>query len=352
MADITYYDLATMDAVFRTQKVPGKPFYLDAFNRQINFETPEIMFDKVSGDDRGLAPFVLPTIQGRPQKLSGYSVTRFRPAYVKIKDVVDPSMHISRMPGETPITGSMSIEQRRDAVIAELLRMQRVKFQNRNEWMAAQALIHGAVTISGEDYPTVVLDFGRDSDLTVTLSGTARWNQAGTADPMGDIKDVRVLANGLSGARIKKLVFGQTAWDDFAARVDLKEFMNRNYGGYEGSSITRISDGYEGQEFMGVIQGNEGSGRIEAWVDTSKYLDENNTEQFFLTQTHVVGYAEVAGVRCFGAIMDAQAGYKPLDYFFKNWQNPDPSVEYLLGQSAPLMVPKNPNASFLIKTQG
>jgi hypothetical protein len=347
MADITLYDLATLDEVYRNIKTPTPPFYLNAFTRQINFDTPEIMFDKVSGDDRGLAPFVLPTVQGRPQRLSGYSTDRFRPAYVKIKDVVDPSMHLSRMPGEAPIIGSMTIGQRRDAVIAELLRMAKVKFANRNEWLAAKALIDGEVTISGEDYPTVVVGFGRDSDLTITLTTGARWSQ-NTSDPLADIKAARIVCNGLSGSRVRKIVFGQDAWDYFAAQVDLKEFMNRNYGGNDGSSIKLMSDGYDGQEFMGVIQGNDGGGRIEAWVDTSKYLDENGDEQFYLDQNTVCGYADVQGVRCFGAIMDAKAGYQPLDFFFKNWMNEDPSVEYLLSQSAPLMVPKNPNASFSI----
>jgi hypothetical protein len=351
MADLNYYDLATLMEVFRAQVPTIKPFYLGAFGRQINFDTPEIVFDKVFGDDRGIAPFVMPTMAGRPQKLSGYTVERFKPAYVKIKDRVDPTMHIQRMPGETPISGSLTIGQRRDAVIAELLRMAKVKFQNRNEWLAAKALIEGAVTISGEDYPSVTIDFRRDADLTVTLTTGARWSQT-TSDPLADIKEVRVLANGLSGARVSKMVFGQDAWDFFAAQVDLKEFMNKNYGGNDGSRITLMTDGYEGQEFMGVIQGNDGGGRIEAWVDTSKYLDEDGNEQFFLDQDAVCGYADIRGVRCFGAIMDADADYKPLDFFFKNWRENDPSVEYLLSQSAPLMVPVNPNASFKINVNG
>lgn len=30
------------------------------------------------------------------------------------------------------------------------------------------------------------------------------------------------------------------------------------------------------------------------------------------------------------------------------WKNPDPSVTYLMTQGAPLMVPADPNASFLL----
>lgn len=349
MADITLYDQATLDQVFRFQKLPAPPFWLGFYGRQINFTTPEIMFDKVSGDDRGLAPFVMPNVQGRPQRLEGYSTDRFRPAYVKIKDVVDPSMLIERMPGEAPIVGSMSPQQRRDAIVAELLRKQRVKFGNRNEWLAARAIIDGEVTITGEDYPSTTVSFGRHASLSYTLLTTARWTESATATPMADLKAARLNANNRSGARITKHVFGADAWDLFTQRVNLRDMMDRTKGGYD-VQVKLFSDGYEGLEYMGTIQAPDGAGRIEAWVNTAKYIDPvSGSEAFYLDQKTVVGVGDVQGVRCYGAIQDKRAGYQALDYFFKNWDNEDPSVEYLLGQSAPLMVPKNPNATFKIK---
>lgn len=342
------YSLLTLDTVFRNQKTPTPPFWLQLFGRQINFDTPRIYFEQVYGDDRGLAPFVVPTAQGRPQKLDGYEAVSFAPAYVKILDVVNPQMHVERLPGEA-FGGSLTIGQRRDAVIGELLRKQRVKFQNTNEWLAARAIIDGEVTIKGEDYPETLVDFRRDASLDVVLAGAAKWDVA-TGNPLADLKAARMQANDLSGARIRKVVFGGLAWSHFAARVDLKEMMNKNYGGTQ-VNVTLISDGYAGQEYMGTIAGSNGQGAIEAWVDTSTYLDaETGLEQFFLDQNTVVGINEaVGGVRCFGAIMDQKAGYRPLDFFFKNYYNENPSVEYLLAQSAPLMVPKNPNATFKIK---
>jgi hypothetical protein len=343
------YDLLTLDAVMRTQKTPSPPFWLTLFNRQINFDTPEIYFEKVQGDDRGLAPFVIPTMQGRPQKLDGYTAVALAPAYVKILDVVNPQMHISRMPGES-FGGSLSISQRRDAVIAELLRKARVKFQNTNEWLASRAIIDGEVTISGEDYPATLVDFRRDATLTAVLAGAAKWDVS-TGDPLATLKDLRLAANDLSGARISKHVFGANAWELFTQRVDLKELMNNQFGGRQ-VAVTLIADDYQGgQEYMGRIAGANGQGAIDVFVDTSKYISaEDGTTQYFLDQNTVVGVSQdVQGVRCYGAIMDAEAGYRPLEYFLKNWRQPNPSAEMLLSQSAPLMVPKNPNATFSVK---
>jgi hypothetical protein len=343
------YDTTTLLEVLRVTKSPSI-FWLTFFPSQINFDTEDIAFDKVFTDDRKLAPFVVPNVQGRVMGLEGYETVAFKPAYVKPKHVVDPNMLIPRMAGEALGTGSMSIAQRRNAVIAELLRRHTVMHQNRWEWMAASAIITGKVVVKGEDYPEKLVDFRRDASLTGVLTGAARWSQAGTANPLLDLKTKRLAANNLSGARITKHVFGADAWDMFASRVDLREMMKRDIGGFD-VNVTLMNDGYEGLEYMGTIQGANGAGRIEAWVNTAKYIDpDTGSEQFFLDQKTVVGVSElVGGVRCFGAIKDKSANYQPLAMYPKNWENEDPSVEYLMTQGAPLMVPKQPNATYSLK---
>jgi hypothetical protein len=342
------FDLYTLAGIQRRIKT-APTFWLNEFyKRQINFDGKNILFEKVYGDDRKLAPFVVPTAQGRPQKLDGYEMDTFRPAYIKQKDAVDVTMHLERVAGEA-LGGTLTIDQRRNAVIAELLRRQKVKITNTWNWLAARATIDGKVTIKGEDYPEVVVDFRRDAALTKTLTGGAKWDQ-GTADPLADLKESRIAANELSGARISRNIFGANAWELFAQRVDLKEMMNVNYGG-QNTKVTLIADGYgDTLEYMGTIQGTSGQGKIECWVDTTRFVDADGNEQYYLDQNTVVGVSDMmAGVRCFGAIMDADAGYRPLDTFFKNWRENDPSVEYLLSQSAPLMVPAEPNATYSIK---
>lgn len=341
------YDTTTLLSVMSQTKVLT-PFYLSFFTGQINFDTEDIAFDRVNTDYRRLAPFVAPNVQGRVQGRDGYDTVSFKPAYVKPKDIVDPSMDIVRQPGEALGTGSLTLDQRRNAVIAEILRQHRSKLTNRNEWLAARALIDGAVTIQGEDYPAVTVNFRRHSSLSYALTGTARWSQS-TGKPLDDIKAAKLNAHSRSGVKITRLIFGANAWEYFIARVDIKELMNRSYGGLN-TEVTRMYDGYEGQEYLGVIQGLDGGGRIEAWLDTSKYVDENGSEQYFLDQDTVVGIGNgVEGVRCFGAIRDLRAGLRPMEVFTKMYENHDPSVEYILSQSAPLMVPKRPNATFKIK---
>lgn len=339
------YDSTQLLEVVRTIKVLN-PFWLSFFPSQINFTTEDIAFDRVNTDYRRLAPFVAPNVQGRVQGRSGYDTVSFKPAYVKPKDVVDPSLDIVRQAGEALGSGSLSPEQRRNAVIAELLRQHKTKLVNRNEWLAARAVIDGQVTIAGEDYPAVTVNFRRHSSLSYQLAGGARWSEA-TGAPLADIKAARVNAHARSGFKITRLIFGANAWEYFRARVDVREYMNKNYDGYD-TKVSLIADGYEGQEYIGRISGLNGAGLMEIWIDTSKYVDETGTEQFFLDQDTVVGVGGIEGIRCFGAIRDVRE-MRAMEQFTKMWVQEDPSVEYIMSQSAPLMVPKRPNASFKIK---
>lgn len=343
------YDLVTLQGVQKRIKT-APTFWLDSFfKRQINFDQEWIMFDKVYGDNRKLAPFVVPNVAGRPQRLDGFESFRFKPAYSKQKDVVDYTMHIERLAGEA-LGGTLTIDQRRNAVIATLLEQQKVKLNNTFNWLGARAIIDGKVTITGEDYPTTLVDFRRDASLTMVLTGGAKWDQP-TANPLADIKDQRINANELSGARISRVIFGRNAWELFCLRVDLRDLMDKNFGGQQ-VGMTLIADGYgDTIEYMGSIAGASGQGKLEVWVDSTRFIDPvTGAEQYYLDENTIVGVSDmVEGVRCFGAIMDAEAGYRPMPYFFKNWREQDPSQEYLLSQSAPLMVPKEPNATYSIK---
>lgn len=349
MAGNSVIDMSTMIEVLRVNKAPLSFFLDQFFKRQINFTTPEIYFDKVYTDDRHMAPFVVPNVQGRVGPMTGYSGVSFRPAYVKPKDIIDPNMVIERQPGEALGTGSLSIGQRYDVVRIEMIRKHNLKHKNRQEWMAAKALIDGEITIVGEDYPETLVDFRRDDQLTKILTGNARWSEV-TADPLGDLKAMRIMSNDLCGSQIRKVVFGQQAWNFFAKRIDLRELMNVNYGG-QSTQVNLMPDGYaDTVERMGIIQGLNGTAAIEAYVHTGKLINPiTGQAEFVLPQNKVVGISDmVGGIRCFGAIKDFDANFESAEIFLKNWREKDPSLEFLLSQSAPLMVPKQPDATYSI----
>lgn len=344
------YDLATLLEVRRRQE-GITPFWLNFFGRQMNFETPFIDFEKVARRYKKLAPFVAPNAQGRVIKTQGSNMMRFAPAYVKPKSVIDPQKVLARQVGEQ-MYQPLSNAQRRDAVIAEEIREHRSRIENREEWMAAHAIINGSVTVAGEDYPTQTVDFGRDASLTNVLAGAAKWDQT-TADPLADLKLMRQRAHSLSGQTVRRVIYGQNAWSLLATRLELNDPANGNLldTTYRGSDtdVSRMLDGFEGAEYVGRLAGRNGQGSFDCWVYHASYDDDAGVEQQLLNTNDVVGVGDVDGVRCYGAIHDPRAGYRAMPVFMKNWLNEDPAVEYLLSQSAPLMVPGEPNASFRLR---
>lgn len=345
------YSTADMLEVVRVTPVESA-YWLDGwYGRAKQFTTAEIMFDKLK-TSRKLAPFVSPVVEGRVMRSQGYETRAFAPGYVKPKHIVDPNRMFNRGPGEIPGLGSSSPAARWNAAIAENLAEERESINRRENWMGAMAIIHGSVTITGEDYPTQVVDFRRNPGLARVLVGAARWGESGAA-PLKDIAELRTLSFQESGAPITRLTMGLDAFDLFYEDEDVQKLLK----GQEIGNVARTSDstlsalGSPGQpfEFRGVLQGAQGQGRLEVYTYNEQYEDEDDVTQSIMDSYSVVGTGGgIRGVRCYGAIRDKRAGLQALPIFPKMWDQEDPSLTYTMTQSAPLPVPTNIDNSFHI----
>jgi hypothetical protein len=304
------------------------------FPGQINFEQEHIDFDVVDQQNRRLAPFVSPLVQGKVQTELGYSTKRFKPAYIKPKDVVDPTKLLKRRAGEA-LMGSLSMEARREAYVAQKLREHREMIDRRFEWMAARAIIDGAVTVAGEDYPTQVVDFQRNGNRTITLSGGALWTAAGTSSPYSNFETWFQLIQASTGYIVDRITMGTLAWNALRVHADTLDRLDTNF---RGSSLQIERDPLVQAQIARLVGNVSG---VPIYVYSQVYTDDAGNSVNMLDQRDVVltASAGIEGMRCFGGIMDKKAGYQPATYFPKMWEQEDPSVEYLMTQSAPLMVP-------------
>lgn len=343
-----HYDTTTLIGVIKVQQVLT-PYWLDlCFPRQITFDTEEIQFDQVT-PTRKLAPFVAPTHQGKVQSRKGFSAKSFRPAYVKPKDMLVPGRALTRMAGEQ-LTGTMSAGARWNAHLAELLLLQKEEITRRWDWMAARAVIDGSVTVSGDDYPTTNVDFGRHGDNTMTLLGTAQWDDT-AANPLGNFEAMRTTVQKKAGSAITRATFGLDAWAEFIEDTKVQGLLRNDVRNSPDTNFNANLGEGKPFEFRGVLSG-KGAGSLELYTYSDTYeTDNDGTEADYLDPTYVALTGPgIQGVRCFGAILDADAGLAPLAMYPKMWKNPDPSVTYVMTQSAPLMVPAQPNGSGVIKT--
>ncbi|MCU7839767.1 MAG: major capsid protein [Candidatus Thiodiazotropha sp. (ex Troendleina suluensis)] len=329
---IQVYDTHTLLGVLRGLD-PFTPFFLNMFYPSvITFQTSKIDFDVVA-EDTTLAPFVSPMVAGKAIKSQGGELRSFSPAYIKPKHVVDPERVLRRRPGEV-IGGAMSPSARRDAIVADVLDLERRQILRRLEWMGVQGILNGKVLVSGEDYPEVEVDFQRDAANTIVLAGLNVWTDTVNADPLSDLE----AWNDQAEAPITDFIMDSGGWKLFIAFDSVQKLLETRRGSE--SRVEMAPDNDKWVQYKGEI------GSFRFWVYKGYYTDDNGVKQNFMPANTVVGASSaVEGVRAFGAILDGEAGYQAMEMFPKNWMNKDPAVEYLMTQSAPLMIPSRVNAA-------
>lgn len=322
---------------------PVSSYWTDlCFPETYNSDKEEIMFDLIS-KDRRMAPFVSPMVEGKVMSQRGYTTSVFKPAYLKPKAVVDPNKIQTRLAGEA-ITGTLTLQQRYDAAVAGILADHNTMHQRRREWMSAEAIIKGSITVSGDSYETANVNFGRAVNQDVTLSGGALWS-AGTANPLADLETWSRRVQKSTGYPITRFTMGLDAWDAFVTHPAIQAYVEQRRAVSIEGTIAPVNGAQVAEPRLRI-------GKFEIWTYYDVYEADNGSETEFLDSKSVIGTAPaeaIKGLRCYGAIMDSDASYQTLELFPKMWKQQDPSVTFLMTQSAPLMVPRRINGTLAAK---
>jgi hypothetical protein len=338
-------DIFSTHVLNRTVEYLDRPasFLLDTFFGQVQTEDAEEIHFDIDKSKPRLAPFVSPLVAGKVVANEGFETKSFKPAYVKDKRRFDPNAPLKRTLGER-IGGSLTAQQRRDAALNRALRNQLDNLTRREEVMASEALRTGKVTVAGEDYPTVVVDFQRDAALSVTLTTGNKWGEAGV-NVVNDLEDWAALVQDKSGAAGRTVVLDTKAWKLFKANDEVERLLDiRRITGESSLALGPVVFGQANEKarYVGSI------GDFNIFVYNDVYVDDAGVSQKLLPDNTVLlgSTVQLEGTRCYGAIQDEKANYRAQRYFAKSWLEEDPALRWLLLQSAPLVVPYRPNASF------
>jgi hypothetical protein len=334
---IERYSTATLMAMQVEAEAPSQFFTNLFFGQQVFFNTQTIEWDIVR-KGRKMAPFVAPTVRGRPMARDGHVTKTMKPAYVKQTTTVDLTRPLVRLPGESWGAGDLTPMQRLNRLMAEDLIAHSEHLNSRIEWMAANTILKGGYLVSGPEYPAVMVDFQADSDLFVTLAGAATWDQT-TSAPLRDIERMALEVRKASyGATCNIVVMDDLAWAVFSAHADVKDKLNtENKAGYTNTSS--LDMGLRNDN-IGLFYRGRVDGKYDIYVYNAAYEDDNGVTQNWMPDyTVIVASSQVAGKQYFGAILDADAQYQAVKQFFKSRSQWDPSGEEVLSQSAPLVAP-------------
>jgi hypothetical protein len=343
MATADLFDTRTMLAVLEQMK-PPKSFLLDTFFSTVEQSTTRYIDIDIIKGKRRMAPFVSPRHEGQMVERLGYTTRSYQAPYVKPKMQFSAEDLLKKQPGDTIYSGGMTPIQLASQVMGRDLAELQQQIARRMEWMAASALNGGVIAVEGEGVSDSI-DFGMLTSHKIT-SGITLWGTSASAVPLTNLRTWRRLVAQDSGLVPDVCVMAHDVADAFIATQQVKDYgvlnlmpvgVNVNFGNDIQAS---------GAEQIGSLFG----GGLRLYVYNEWYVDDNGVEQPMVPAKKLfLGSTRARAARHYGLIQDLEAGDAAVPYFPKSWVVKDPSVRWLMVQSAPLVVPHQIDG-FLVAT--
>lgn len=336
---INMYETRTM--LQALEQIPSpRTFLRDTFFGGVKtHDTKHVDIDIVKGK-RKIAAFVKPISEGRVVENEGFETKTFTPPYLKEKKRLTPQELFNRPAGSVIYAPGDGPEARAQKELGTKLAELEDRFTRREEVMAAELMNSGLVTVTGEGINAVV-DFGMPAAHKVTLIGTDLWTDA-ASDPLTDLIDWCLMIGQASGLLPNTAILGIDVWKalrsnaKFTAALDNRRIIN-------GQIDPRVLP--NGVSYLGSI--NESGVDLDLYTYAEWYVDPVTSNELPMVPADKLWLGNPAArcKRLYGAIEDLDAGgLAAVERFAKSWVVPDPSVRWLLLQSAPLVAMLQPDA--------
>jgi len=338
---IDFFNTRTMLAALE-QIYPPKTFLLDTFFKSVTTSITATVDIDITKGKRLLAPFVRMEEQGKVIDRVGYTTKTFNPPYLKMKMKTDAGQLLKRLAGNNIYVGSISPTQMAAEQLGKDLGRLTEMIVRREEWMAGQALTTGKIAIIGESI-NAEIDFGMDA--THKPVAAIAWNQA-TSDPIRNLRDWSLLVAKDSGLLPDIAVFGSDVVPEFLNNDKIQRLLDNRRIDVGNLTSEEIPSG---ASFLGQLRIAGLSLKIFTYDEY--YTDEAGDIQSMLpTKKVILGSTRARTARHYGAIQDLDFdGLVSVRWFPKSWREQDPSVQWLMVQSAPVVVPHQIDA-FLCAT--
>lgn len=334
---VSLFDTRTMIAALE-QMHPPKTFLLDTFFREENQATTEYIDIDITKGKRKVASFTSPLDKAEVVERAGYTTNSIRVPYIKEKMQTTAEDILKRQAGNNmyvananPLTLAIQQEGKDLAYMQDMI-------VRREELMAAQALDTGIITMTGNGI-NATADFGMAADHKIAVGDITAWSEA-AADPLENLKTWSLKVQKDSGIIPTIIIMGLDAAKYFIANTIVQKYMD----------MLRVEMGQmnpkllpSGANYLGTVNYPGLYCDIYSYAET--YLDSNGDSQYYVPVKKVwMGSEKARCTRQYGAIRDVEFGSVPTRFFPKSWVDHDPSVRWLMIQSAPLPCLHQPDA--------
>ena len=128
---------------------PVHTFFRDTFFTNVRtFVTERVDIDIKKGDRR-MAAFVHPRVGGQILKDNGFKTESYKPPLINPYDITTADQLMARLPGETLYSGKTPAQRAAEKLVDEYKTLNDAATR-REEWMAVQAIVTGAIPVVGE----------------------------------------------------------------------------------------------------------------------------------------------------------------------------------------------------------
>lgn len=340
-----YVDRRPLPSFWRTLCFPAARTFLS--------DDRSIRFSKVSSQ-RHIAPFVSPKSTGTPTYNAREAVAEVSTAYIKLQDAVLPddfsglrAVGVGDLTAATPMTPI----EKYDARVRELALRQAQEIDNRLEFMAFEAVANGIITVKDDETNIInLVNFRRSTSHTITLGAGTRWNEV-AADPLEDLSNWKELAERPKSANPEDhfgsaptyWIMGPLALKAFRQNPKVRAELDLNYARNGQTLInTGVLNG-QGVQFIGQLSNGD-----QVWRYSQFYNDKTTGAVVeIMNPRDVIGVdpAALEGVTAYGTIQNLNAGLVSAERFPSMWMKPDGSAAFMQTESAPMLIPVNPNAT-------
>lgn len=298
----------------------------------------------IQTDTLAISEYINPTSEAGTVKRPGYKTKTFQMPYFKEKMNTTIADVFTRMAGQNVFTEPYTAGQVAGRLMSQDMITLKNRLDRRLEQMAGEALKTGKIVIKGKGVDAE-LDFERDSDHDIELTGTEKWDTT-TADVVGDLKAMQDLVVDDSGLSPNIVIMGTAAFMSF-----LKH-----------DSVLKLLDNL--RVVIGNIKSPEnielGANRyadmlgMEIWVYNQSYIDpaDGLKKAIFPTDGVLVGATVDVPLQdnrlMYGMIQDLDCHDLALPVFNKLDKIADPSSIALIQQCsrAPILIQPNSTAFY------
>jgi hypothetical protein len=325
------------------------------FNRNTTFPTDAVDFDVRKGGI-AMAPFVSPRMGSTTMERKGYATKSYKPPLVAPKRVMTIEDIGQRMAGERLFGGYNPNERATKLLMQDMIELDNA-ITRREEWMCAQVLFKGKISIIGEGVnEEIEFNFANRKVLT----GNGLWTNP-DSNPIKDLRDARkAVARGGVSANI--CIMGNDVIDVFLSNKKVQERLhqpspNLQYG------IIKPKVLENGAMYYGFIA----EANLHIYTYDGEFADNDNInpeypnvsidDKEFIPAMYplvplgsvFIGSTNMNAEILYAVVKDLQIGSVMSSRVPKTWDQQEPSEKYIKISSRPLPVPKDIDSWYILE---